>query len=153
MPPTFSLSLQRKFVLIAFISVTCLTLAMGFFAASKTKSALFNATKQKGKMLAQTVSALIINELIYEQLGLVEEGGLIDNYVRELSQREELELRYVAVVDNNFQVISHSDFSEFGKTYKNPFKLKFPAFLRLIQKFTHINENFRVSERHVISVR
>lgn len=124
MRPTFSLSLQRKFVLIAFISVTCLTLAMGFFAASKTKSALFNATKQKGKMLAQTVSALIINELIYEQLGLVEEGGLIDNYVRELSQREELELRYVAVVDNNFQVISHSDFSEFGKTYKNPFKEK-----------------------------
>jgi signal transduction histidine kinase len=121
MHPTFSLSLQRKFVLIAFISVTCLTLAMGFFAASKTKSALFNATKQKGEMLAQTVSALIINELIYEQLGLVEEGGLIDNYVRELSEREELELRYVAVLDNKFHVISHSDFSEFGKKYNNPF--------------------------------
>ncbi|MFN2352893.1 MAG: ATP-binding protein [Desulfopila sp.] len=121
MPPTFSLSLQRKFVLITFISVTCLTLAMGFFAASKTKSALFNATKQKGEMLAQTVSALIINEFIYEQLGLVEEGGLIDNYVRELSQREDLQLRYVAVVDTDFYVISHSDFSEFGKKYKNPF--------------------------------
>lgn len=121
MLPSFSLSLQRKFVLIAIISVTCLTLAIGFFAASKTKSALFNSTIQKGRMLAQTVSALIINEFIYEKLGLVEEGGLIDNYVRELYQSEELELLYVAVVDNDFRVISHSDFSEFGKKYPNPF--------------------------------
>lgn len=75
-------------------------------------------------MLAQTVSALIINELIYEKLGLVEEGGLIDNYVRELYQREELELLYVAVLDNSFQVISHSDFGEFGKFYDDPFLKK-----------------------------
>jgi len=64
---------------------------------------------------------LIINEFIYEKLGLVEEGGLIDNYVRELYQRDELDLEYVAVLDTNFQVISHSDFSEFGKVYPNPF--------------------------------
>lgn len=118
---SLSSSLQRKFILIAVISVTCLTLTMGLFAAARTKAALFNATKQKGRMLAQTVSALIINEFIYEKLGLVEEGGLIDNYVRELYQRDELELEYVAVLDNNFQVVSHSDFSEFGKVYQNPF--------------------------------
>lgn len=116
-----SSSLQRKFILIAVISVTCLTLAMGLFAAARTKAALFNATKQKGRMLAHTVSALIINEFIYEKLGLVEEGGLIDNYVRELYQRDELDLEYVAVLDNTFQVVSHSDFSEFGKVYQNPF--------------------------------
>ncbi len=114
-------SLQKKFILIAFISVLVLTIILSSFAAMKTRSALYSATEQKGRMLAQTVSALIINELIYEKLGLVEEGGLIDNYVRELSQRKELELLYVAVLDNNFQVISHSDFSEFGKYYKDPF--------------------------------
>jgi two-component system NtrC family sensor kinase len=119
---SFSSSLQRKFILIAVVSVTCLTLTMGLFAAARTKAALFNATKQKGQMLAQTVSALIINEFIYEKLGLVEEGGLVDNYVRELYQRDELDLEYVAVLDNNFQVVSHSDFSEFGKVYQNPFK-------------------------------
>ena len=71
-------------------------------------------------MLAQTVSALIINELIYEKLGLVEEGGLIDNYMRDLYQRSELELNFVAVLDDSFQVTSHSDFREFGKHYDNP---------------------------------
>ncbi len=114
-------SLQKKFIIIGFISVLFLTILMSFFAATKTRSALYNATEQKGRMLAQTVSALIINELIYEKLGLVEEGGLIDNYVRELFQQKELELEYVAVLDDTFQVISHSDFGEFGKFYDDPF--------------------------------
>lgn len=117
-------SLQKKFILIAFMAVLFLTVMVSFFAATKTRSALYNATEQKGRMLAQTVSALIINELIYEKLGLVEEGGLIDNYVRELYQRKELEIIYVAVLDNTFQVISHSDFGEFGKYYKDPFGTK-----------------------------
>lgn len=114
-------SLQKKFILIAFLSVLLLAIIVSIFAATKTRSALYNATEQKGRMLAQTVSALIINELIYEKLGLVEEGGLIDNYVRELYLRQELELKYVAVLDNHLQVISHSDFSEFGKYYEDPF--------------------------------
>ncbi len=118
---SFTNSLQKKFILITFMSVFFLTVAVSFFAAMKTRSALYNATEQKGRVLGQTVSALIINELIYEQLGLVEEGGLIDNYVRELYQRQKLDLLYVAVLDNSFQVISHSDFSEFGKFYEDPF--------------------------------
>jgi two-component system, NtrC family, sensor kinase len=114
-------SLQKKFILIAFISVVVLAVIVSYFMATLTKSALYKATEQKGRILAQTVSVLIVNELIYEKLGLVEEGGLIDNYVRELSQRQELELEYVAVLDNNLQVMSHSDFGEFGKIYKDPF--------------------------------
>ena len=121
MLPSINDSLQRKFILIAFLSVLLLATVVSFFVATKTRSALYNATEQKGRMLAQTVSALIINELIYEKLGLVEEGGLIDNYVRELYLRQDLELRYVAVLDNQLQVISHSDFSEFGKYYQDPF--------------------------------
>jgi signal transduction histidine kinase len=115
------LSLQQKFIIIAFLSVLALTAVIGVLAAVKTRSALLAATEKQGLMLARTVSALIINELIYEKLGLIEEGGLIDNYVRELYQRQELDLRYVAVLDNSLHVISHSDFGEFGKQYGNPF--------------------------------
>lgn len=118
---SISNSLQKKFILITFMSVLVIAVLVSVFVARKTRSALYNATEQKGRMLAQTVSALIINELIYEQLGLVEEGGLIDNYVRELHEREELELVFVAVLNDHLQVISHSDFSEFGKYYEEPF--------------------------------
>jgi two-component system, NtrC family, sensor kinase len=115
------LSLQKKFIIIAFLSVLALTAVITILSAVKTRSALLAATEKQGLMLARTVSALIINELIYEKLGLIEEGGLIDNYVRELYQRQELDLHYVAVLDNSLEVISHSDFSQFGKHYRNDF--------------------------------
>ncbi len=111
------LSLQKKFIIVAFLAVLLLTAVIGILAAAKTRSALLQASEKQGLLLARTVSALIINELIYEKLGLMEEGGLIDNYVRELYQRRELDLKYVAVLDTSKQVISHSDFGEFGKRY------------------------------------
>ena len=114
------LSLQKKFIIVAFLAVLLLTAVISFLAAAKTRSALLQASEKQGLMLARTVSALIINELIYEKLGLIEEGGLIDNYVRELYQHRELDLRYVAVLDTSLRVISHSDFGEFGKRYDSP---------------------------------
>jgi two-component system NtrC family sensor kinase len=115
-----TLSLQKKFILVSFLSVFALITVISFLAVGKTRSALYNAKEQQGRMLAQTVSALIINEFIYEKLGLVEEGGLIDNYMRDLYQKRELDLNFVAVLDDSFQVTSHSDFREFGKHYDNP---------------------------------
>lgn len=115
------ISLQKKFILVAFLSVLAITAAISVLAALKTRSALYNASERQGRMLAETVSALIINELIYEKLGLVEEGGLIDNYMRDLSQHNELNLNFVAVLDNSFRVISHSDFREYGKNYSTVF--------------------------------
>ncbi|TKB10424.1 ATP-binding protein [Desulforhopalus sp. IMCC35007] len=134
-------SLQKKFILITFISVLILAVLVSVFVASKTRSALYNATEQKGRMLAQTVSALIINELIYEQLGLVEEGGLIDNYVRELYERKELELLYVAVLNPEFQVISHSDFGEFGKDYQDPFVQETQQAQKVLVKKTQVQDS------------
>ena len=115
------ISLQKKFILVAFLSVLVVTLAISLLAAIKTRSALYNASERQGRMLAETVSALIINQLIYEKLGLVEEGALIDNYMRDLSQQSELNLNFVAVLDTTSRVISHSDFQEYGKKYDDTF--------------------------------
>ena len=114
-------SLQKRFIVVTFLAIFAITAAISLLTAVKTRSALYNASERQGRMLAETVSALIINELIYEKLGLVEEGGLIDNYMRDLEQHEELNLDSVAVLDDSFRVISHSDFREYGKNYDDPF--------------------------------
>lgn len=114
-------SLQQKFILVTFLAVFGITSVVSLVTAAKTRSALYHATEKQGRILAQTVSALIINELIYEKLGLVEEGGLIDNYMRDLHQRSDIALNFVAVLNNALRVISHSDFKEFGKTYASSF--------------------------------
>lgn len=115
------ISLQKKFILVAFLSVLAITVAISILAAVKTRTALYSASERQGRMLAETVSALIINQLIYEKLGLVEEGALIDNYMRDLSQHSELDLNFAAVLDNSFRVISHSDFREYGRNYGDTF--------------------------------
>ena len=69
------LGLQKQFIVVAFLAVLLLTAVISFLAAAKTRSALLQASEKQGLMLAQTVSALIINELIYEKLGLVEESN------------------------------------------------------------------------------
>lgn len=115
------LSLQTKFILVTFLAVFGITAVLGLVTAAKTRTALYLANEKQGRILAQTVSALIINELIYEKLGLVEEGGLIDNYMRDLHQRSDIALNAVAVLDNMLRVVSHSDFKEFGKIYDSDF--------------------------------
>ena len=114
-------SLQKKFILVAFLAVFAVTATISLLTAVKTRAALYKASEQQGRMLAETVSALIINELIYEKLGLVEEGGLIDNYMRDLEQHDELNIDSVAVLDDSYRVISHSDFREYGKNYDDQF--------------------------------
>ncbi|MDW7771947.1 MAG: ATP-binding protein [Desulfobulbaceae bacterium] len=113
------LPLQWKFITITSVAILFFTTVFGSLAASRNRAVLHDATEKQGKVLAQTVAALIINELIYEKLGLVEEGGLIDNYLQELFKRRELDYLYLAVLDENNRVISHSDFREYGKVYSD----------------------------------
>ncbi|GAB4337123.1 MAG: ATP-binding protein [Desulfobulbaceae bacterium] len=109
--------MQGKFILLSTLGILALAGVLGSLAATKNKDILYGATEKQGRVLAQTVAALIINELIYEKLGLVEEGGLIDNYVQELFRRRDMDFLYIAVLDETGKVLSHNDFREYGKVY------------------------------------
>jgi len=118
--PFASLSLQRQFLLITFLGIVLLTGGLGYLAAARSSYLLQNSVEKQGLILARTVAALIINELIYEKLGLVEEGGLVDNYVREIYQRKDLDFLAVAVLNEENRIISHNDFSHYGETIDSP---------------------------------
>ncbi|MBU1717237.1 MAG: HAMP domain-containing histidine kinase [Proteobacteria bacterium] len=108
-------------MVITFLGIILLTGTLGYLAASRSSYLLHESVEKQGRILARTVAALIINERIYEKLGLVEEGGLIDNYVRDLYGRRDLDFLYVAVLDENNRIISHNDFSHYGETLDNAF--------------------------------
>lgn len=121
MPAPTGISLQGKFFLITFLGIVLLSASLGYLATSRSSHLIYAGVEKQGKILAQTVAALIINELVYEKLGLVEEGGLIDNYVREIYGRRDLDFIYVAVLDEGARVISHSDFNYYGTVINNEF--------------------------------
>jgi len=68
-------------------------------------------------LFGETLAIPIVNDLIYEKLGLVEEGGLLDNYIREIFTEKKLNFLFIAVLDDTDRVISHSDIAQYGKVF------------------------------------
>lgn len=75
-------------------------------------------------LFGETLAIPIVNDLIYERLGLVEEGGLLDNYLQGIFSEKKLNFVYIAVLDDNDTVISHTDIKEYGKRFDDELMLK-----------------------------
>ena len=43
-----------------------------------------NAIIREGKALVESLAISCTNTMLYEEIGLVEEGGLLDNYISDL---------------------------------------------------------------------
>jgi signal transduction histidine kinase len=119
-----NVSLQRKFIIITSAAVIFFMLVMGIIVTKRENSIMYRDIERQGRLLAQTLAIPVMNDLIYEKLGLVEEGGLIDNYVTEIFNRKDIDLIYLAVLDGKGRVIAHNDFSEYGKIYDDGITLK-----------------------------
>jgi signal transduction histidine kinase len=118
------LTLHKKFILITSLSIIIFMVAIGAFITQRESHIMYRDIEKQGRILARTLAIPVINDLIYERLGLVEEGGLIDNYVTEIFRKKDIDLIYIAVLDEKGRVLSHNDFREYGKIYNDPLTLK-----------------------------
>ena len=114
------LSLRYKFILITTLAIVVFMSILGYLAVEREKSILYSAVEKQGRLLGETLAIPIINDLIYERLGLVEEGGLLDNYILEIFNRKDANLLYIAILDKEGKVISHNNITEYGKIYDDP---------------------------------
>lgn len=117
-------SLQSKFILMTFIAIVLVMSSVGYLAVEREKSILYAEVEKQGRVLGETLAIPIINDLIYERLGLVEEGGLIDNYILEIFGRKDSDLVYIAILNEEGRVVSHNDITEYGKVYDDPITQK-----------------------------
>ncbi len=118
------LTLYKKFVLITSLSIIVFMVSTGVYITKRESTIMYSDIERQGMLLAKTLAIPVINDFIYERLGLVEEGGLIDNYITEMFERKDIDLVYIAVLDEKGKVLSHNDFKEYGKTYNDPLTLK-----------------------------
>jgi two-component system, NtrC family, sensor kinase len=117
-PHFFSgLGLQFKFILLTTCSIIIIMTIVGYLAVEHEKGILYTEVEKQGRLLGETLAIPIINDLIYERLGLVEEGGLLDNYIMEIFTRQDADLLYIAILDEDGRVISHNNITEYGKLY------------------------------------
>ncbi len=136
------LSLQYKFILITTLAIILLMDVIGYLAVEREKSILYTEVETQGKLLGETLAIPIINDLIYERLGLVEEGGLLDNYILEIFNRQDVDLLYISIIDENGRVLSHNNITEYGKVYSDPLTTKaLQANGTVIQNFSENGHN------------
>ncbi|MCL4457583.1 MAG: ATP-binding protein [Nitrospirae bacterium] len=132
------LSLQSKFVLITTVAIIVLMGIIGYMAVKREKDILYADVENQGRLLGETLAIPIINDLIYERLGLVEEGGLLDNYIMEIFNRKDVDLLYIAILDEDGKVISHNNITEYGKVYSDSLTVKaLKANNTVVQQFSH----------------
>jgi signal transduction histidine kinase len=132
-----NLSLQKKFILVTSVAVIAFMLIVGFLITRRESVLLYRDIEQQGRLLAETLAIPVMNDLLYERLGLVEEGGLIDNYVTETFKSEDIDLIYIVVLDEVGKVITHNDFNEYGKAYQDTVTLNaLSSDTTIIQRFT-----------------
>ena len=116
---------------------------MGFMITRRESTIMYSDIERQGKILAETLAIPVMNDLIYEKLGLVEEGGLIDNYVTEIFETKTIDLIYLAILDDKGRVISHNDFTEYGKVLSD--QITFNALSSdstIVQKFDDLSTGY-----------
>ncbi len=120
------LSLKYKFVIFTTTAVMLLMLIIGYIGITTEKDILYKNIEMQGRLLGETLAIPIVNDLIYEKLGLVEEGGLLDDYIMEVfnKHKHDLSLLSIMVLDKNGSVISSNDLTQYGKMYKDPITKK-----------------------------
>ncbi len=110
-------SLRFEFVLLTLIIVITIMSSFGFLIVRREKALIRENLIMDGRLLAKNISISVTNTLLYEELGLVEEAGLLDNYIAEIMGTEDLRVVYAMVLDTNNRVEAHNNLMEFGKVY------------------------------------
>ncbi len=102
------LGLRTKFFLYS-NTVIAVTMAVAtLLAAWHDRTSAMGAAHRHARSLATAMAIPVTDALMYEDLGLVSETGLTDNYISETMRGDEQFVRYV-IVTNDRGIVTHSN--------------------------------------------
>jgi len=108
-------SLKTQFLIWTSIIIFVLICVMGVFEITEHTDLLIAKVRENGKILVETMSAACVNTMLYQELGLVEEGGLLDNYINEIMGRKELHIQYAYILDESNHIVVSDNLKMYGK--------------------------------------
>jgi signal transduction histidine kinase/GTP:adenosylcobinamide-phosphate guanylyltransferase len=109
----FLLSLEGKFISLAAIIAVVIACVLGFYFYEYEYQEHFKETKERAEVLLQAIAVSFTNALLYEELGLMEEGGFLDNQIRDFVTHPTTDLIEMAVYDADGSLRAASDYSWF----------------------------------------
>lgn len=76
-----------------------------------------DAINSRGRSVVEAMAIPITDALLYEELGLVAESGLIENHISEILARNRDSMRYVVVTDQAGRVTHATDWERLGQVF------------------------------------
>ncbi len=111
------LGLEAKFVILAaFLSILG-ALAGLWLIYSYEQRERRQTMEDKARILIESMAISFTHTLLFEEIGLVEESGLLDSFIQDILLKSELDVQRVMVFNAQGKIIAHNDFREYGKTY------------------------------------
>ncbi|MBI2354575.1 MAG: HAMP domain-containing protein [Deltaproteobacteria bacterium] len=112
-------SIKNQFLLLAVLLVALSSALWGWWAWKNERHLLYERLEGEGKQMVTSLASPIINALLYEEMGVIEEGGLLDNFIEEVMNNTGFPVVHAFVTDQNGKVLTHNRYSEYGKTYSD----------------------------------
>lgn len=117
MKPRLFISIKTQFVLLAMLLVAVSSALWGWWSWKNERHLLFEGLEGEGRQMVTSLASPIINALLYEEMGVIEEGGLLDNFIEEMMNNSGFPVVHAFVTDQYGKVLAHNNYSEYGKTY------------------------------------
>lgn len=114
------ISIKFQFMMLAMLLVAISTALWGWWAWQNERDLLYRSLENEGEQVVTSLSTPIINALLYEEMGVIEEGGLLDNFIEEIMNNPSLTMTYAFVTDQSGKVLAHNRYDEYGKVYTDP---------------------------------
>ncbi len=114
----FLFSLRGKAILVATFFIVIFMAITGYVILSREKALYLKDRENQARVLVEAAGINFTNTLLYQEVGLIEETGVIDLYILDLLNKEKSILT-VIIFDNDGKVIAHCHLVEHGKFYEN----------------------------------
>ena len=115
------ISIKTKFIAVSTVIMAVSSLTWGGWFWYKETQHIVGRLETEGRLLLSSMEAPIIDAILYERIGVVEENiGLLDNFIEQIAGTKEPQVVYAFITDFTGKVVSHSNIYEFGQTYRDP---------------------------------
>jgi len=114
-PRGLRLGLRTRFFLYSNTLILVTMALVTFLAVEHERASRYEAIAHRGLSITEVLSIAVTDALLYQELGLVTEEGLIDNYLEEVRARNRDLVRYVSVADAAGRVTHSSRWDLLGK--------------------------------------